>query len=142
VTHFTSVCEAFGSIPEKPFVGTSISSHVTSAVTSLALVNCCLFRTLFSHGNRKTSGSDKSGEYSEHSKAITLWLARYFWPLKTNMQEHCNAEETRCFIPIFLTFSLPFWNKFIVDNTLSINENLQHNLAFNLVQAEPLFPRT
>jgi hypothetical protein len=29
-----------------------------------------------------------------------------------------------------------------VDNTLSINENLQHNLAFNLVQAEPLFPRT
>jgi hypothetical protein len=34
---------------------------------------------------------------------------------------------------------MPFWNKFIVNETLSIKENLQQNLAFPLVQEEFLF---
>jgi hypothetical protein len=39
----------------------------------------------------------------------------------------------------FFVFSMPFWDKFIVDETLSIKENLQRNIAFAPVQVEILF---
>lgn len=41
----------------------------------------------------------------------------------------------------FLAYSMFFWNKFIVNKTISITRNLQHNLAFALVEAGLLFPR-
>jgi hypothetical protein len=39
----------------------------------------------------------------------------------------------------FYVHSAPFWNKFKVDEALSIKESLQHNLASPLVRAEFLF---
>jgi hypothetical protein len=40
---------------------------------------------------------------------------------------HCLSEAH------FFVYSIPSWNKFIVDVTLSIKENLKHNLAFALL---------
>jgi hypothetical protein len=86
----------------------------------------------YSHRNRKKSASDKSGEHSGCSKAIKLSLARYLWPTTINIQGHCYAKETNCFVPIFpdvsfsqhlwednfdvhfFVHSTPFWNKLIV----------------------------
>jgi hypothetical protein len=45
------------------------------------------------------------------------------------------------FYVCFFIYSSLFWNKFLVDETLSMKENLKHNLALAHVQEELLFPR-
>jgi hypothetical protein len=46
-------------IPRNQFL-ISVGALAAFAVTSSALMNHCPFRRLFSHGNRKKSGGDKS----------------------------------------------------------------------------------
>jgi hypothetical protein len=45
---------------------------------SWVLANRYFSRTIFSSGNRKKSGRDKSGEHGGCSKAISLCWGRYF----------------------------------------------------------------
>jgi hypothetical protein len=54
---------------------------------------------------------------------------------------HCIPEAMENLDIYVFAYSTPFWNKFIADKILSIKENLQHNLAFALVQVQFLFLR-
>jgi hypothetical protein len=49
------------------------------------------------------------------------------------LPSHCILEAMEDFDVHFLVYSTPFWNNVIVDKTLSIKENLKHNLAFALL---------
>jgi hypothetical protein len=75
----------------KAFLRT-IFLYLCQSSTSLATVNLCSFRTLFSYGNRKTLDSDKSGDCSRCSKVMTLCMARYFLT-RTNIMHVQICEE-------------------------------------------------
>jgi hypothetical protein len=56
-------------------------------------------------------------------------LCPFFW----TFSYHCIPGVTEHFDVHFIVYSMPIWNKFIVEKTLNI-EDLQLNLAFVIVQ--------
>jgi hypothetical protein len=97
----------------KAFLETIFHTSITFAVPLLAPMNHP-FRTLFIHGNGKKFGNDKSGEY-------------------TGFHPHCSPEAMGDFD--FFVYSMPIWNKFIVDETLRTASSVNHKPAFSSLLA-------
>jgi hypothetical protein len=79
----------FGSI-WKSFFNTLVIVFITFAVTSSALVNLCLFRTLFSYGNRKKSGGNKPGEFGGYLELPHRFGQGTFCPPTTDVEPNVS----------------------------------------------------
>jgi hypothetical protein len=90
---------------------TSVSAVVAFAVTSLILVYHASFRTLFSHGKKKKSCSDKCRECCRCAKVITLCLAKYF--LTTNIRYAGALSSRRNWL-----FHVHFWGHLLLTTSL------------------------
>jgi hypothetical protein len=90
----------------KPFLDTFVTSVVAFAVKFSALANRYPFRTPFSHGNKRKSYGNKSGEYGGCSKAVTLCLARHFLSTKDHWEGVLYRENQLFRAHFFRT--LPF----------------------------------
>jgi hypothetical protein len=56
---------------------------------------------------------------------------QFFWMFPF----HCSPNAVEDFdVHFFFIYNMPIWNKFIVDEMLSVREDLQPNLVFALVQ--------
>jgi hypothetical protein len=98
------------------------------------------FGNIFNHVNRKKLDSDKFSEYGRCCKALSL--ARYFLTVSNRylgafcgrnsclysffqmFNSHCIPNVSKDYDIHFFVYSMPSWNKFIVDKTLSLKENL------------------
>jgi hypothetical protein len=58
------------------------------------------------------------------------------FPIFQTFPSHWISEVTEDVDIHFLVYSTSLWNIFIVNETLSIKESLQRNLAFALVQVD------
>jgi hypothetical protein len=146
-----NVRKAFGRIPDNHF-SISLTALVSFAMTNSAPANRCPFRTGFGTGR---SWRWHVMEIWRMLRSRHFMLAQgTFWPPAADVRVRCRAEETSCFVPIFpecyffspqprgsgrldmhiFVYSTPLWNKFILYDNLNIKGNLEHILAFVLMQ--------
>jgi hypothetical protein len=65
-------------------------------------------------------------ETSRHAQETSRFV-----PILLDSPSHCIPDATEN-SDIFSFYTMPFWNKFTVDEALIMRENLQHNLALRL----------
>jgi hypothetical protein len=136
--------QSFGAHFWKPLFGTSLSGLVTFALTSSVLANHYFFRTLFVIGTRKRQAATSPGNMADASKPShcasqgTFYYQRPMcrcvvvemnpaasYPFLRTFPSHCIPRATEDFNAHSFIYSISFWNKFIVDETLNTKERHQ-----------------
>jgi hypothetical protein len=103
VTHFGQHSQSFRKHSWKLFVDTSVIALVAFSVTSSVLINHFPFRTLVVMDTGKVATDQEN--IVDAPKLLPYACQGTFCPSATNVQVHCCAEETSCFIPIFPNIS-------------------------------------
>jgi hypothetical protein len=128
---------------------------VLFAMTSLALANRCPFRTflvmetgeswvatssllqrrcVIELGKVLFNHNDMCRCIMQKKPAISCAFFQMFL-------SHCIPDMMEDFDIHFFVYSMPLWNKFVVDEILSIKENLQCNFVLAFVEVQFLFLR-